>query len=67
MEEIARQVGPARIDIAHERLGPRDPPVVLLIMGGGAQMISWPDDFCDTLVGRVPKPMIVKKLQELAG
>jgi len=52
MEEIARQVGPARIDIAHERLGPRDAPVVLLIMGGGAQMISWPDDFCDTLVGR---------------
>jgi pimeloyl-ACP methyl ester carboxylesterase len=26
--------------------------VVLLIMGGGAQMISWPDDFCAALVSR---------------
>ena len=52
MEQIAAKVGPARIDIAYERLGSASAPVVLLIMGGGAQMISWPDDFCQALVDR---------------
>lgn len=50
--EIARGIGPARIDIAYERLGdPADPPL-LLIMGLGAQLVGWPDAFCDALVAR---------------
>jgi pimeloyl-ACP methyl ester carboxylesterase len=50
LEQIARKVGPAGIDIAYERLGSCDAPAVLLIMDGGAQMISWPDAFCEALV-----------------
>ena len=50
--ERAPNIGPARIDIAYERLGdPRALPV-LLIMGGGAQLIAWPDGFCDELLRR---------------
>jgi pimeloyl-ACP methyl ester carboxylesterase len=50
--EQASKVGPARIDIAYERLGDPHAPPVLLIMGVGAQLIAWPDGFCDELVGR---------------
>jgi pimeloyl-ACP methyl ester carboxylesterase len=50
--EIASGVGPARIDIAYERLGDPTAPPVLLIMGLGAQLIGWPDGFCDGLVRR---------------
>jgi len=50
--DLAHGVGPARLDIAYERLGdPRD-PVVLLIMGLGAQLLGWPDGLCDLLVER---------------
>ena len=45
-EEIAADVGPARIDIAYERIGVRSAPSVLLIQGLGAQMVGWPDGFC---------------------
>jgi pimeloyl-ACP methyl ester carboxylesterase len=51
-ERIARHVGPSRIDIVYERRGRLDHPPVLLIMGGGAQLIHWPDPFVDALVGR---------------
>ncbi|WP_069167212.1 alpha/beta fold hydrolase [Nocardia altamirensis] len=51
-EETAREVGPSGLDIVYERFGdPRMPPV-LLIMGGGAQMINWPDGFCVELADR---------------
>ena len=50
--EMATSVGPARIDIAYERLGPAQAPPVLLIMGLGAQLIAWPDGFCHELVER---------------
>lgn len=51
-EELAVSVGPSAIDMAFERFGdPGDPPV-LLIMGGGAQMINWPEGFCGELVSR---------------
>lgn len=50
--ERASQVGPARIDIAYQRVGSSDAPPVLLIMGVAAQLIHWPDDFCQALVGR---------------
>ena len=56
-EEKARNVGPAGIDIAYERFGePHDPPV-LLLMGGGAQMISWPEGFIADLAGRGLQPI----------
>jgi len=51
-EEIARNVGPAGIDITSERFGDRAAPPVSLIMGGGAQMINWPECFCAELVDR---------------
>ncbi len=50
--ERASKVGPARIDLAYERLGDAHAPPVLLIMGIGAQLIAWPDGFCDELVRR---------------
>jgi pimeloyl-ACP methyl ester carboxylesterase len=38
--------------LAYEEMGdPADPPL-LLIMGLGSQMISWPDRFCEQLAGR---------------
>jgi pimeloyl-ACP methyl ester carboxylesterase len=50
--EKALRVGPSDIDIAYETMGdPGDPPV-LLITGGGAQLINWPDGFCAELVAR---------------
>ena len=40
------------IELAYETLGdPRD-PALLLIMGLGAQLIDWPDEFCELLAGR---------------
>jgi pimeloyl-ACP methyl ester carboxylesterase len=50
MFQKASKVGPAGIDIAYQRLGNPDAPVVLLIMGLAAQLINWPDVFCDALV-----------------
>jgi pimeloyl-ACP methyl ester carboxylesterase len=47
--EKVSNVGPARIDIAYERLGDPAGTPVLLIMGLGAQLIGWPDGFCDEL------------------
>ena len=49
VERLAR-VGPG-IEIAYQRLGNPDAPVVLLIMGLAAQSIHWPDAFCRALVG----------------
>jgi pimeloyl-ACP methyl ester carboxylesterase len=49
-EIIASNVGPSHLNIAYERMGEIDAPPVLLIMGVGAQMISWPDGFCTALV-----------------
>ncbi len=49
--EVARAVGPADIDIAYERFGDPELPLVLLAMGLGTQMLGWPDGFCDALVG----------------
>ncbi|HEY3975926.1 MAG TPA: hypothetical protein VGM79_01540 [Streptosporangiaceae bacterium] len=31
------------------RFGDPDAPPALLMMGGGAQVISWPDEFCAEL------------------
>lgn len=40
------------IDIYYEENGPADAPVILLVMGLGAQMIAWPDEFIDGLVAK---------------
>jgi pimeloyl-ACP methyl ester carboxylesterase len=48
--ERAANVGPAKIDLAYERLGDPQAPPVLLLMGLGAQLVGWPDGFCDELV-----------------
>ena len=50
--EMARNVGPAGIEIAYERFGDRQAPPVLLVMALGAQMLSWPDGFCAELIAR---------------
>src|SRR5579871_6854152 len=51
-ERKALKVGPAGIEIAYQREGHEDAPVVLLIMGGAAQLIHWPDAFCNALLDR---------------
>jgi pimeloyl-ACP methyl ester carboxylesterase len=40
------------IDIYYEDNGPSDAPVILLVMGLGAQMIAWPDEFIQGLVAK---------------
>jgi pimeloyl-ACP methyl ester carboxylesterase len=50
--EVARSVGPARLDIAYEQFGEPDSPAVLLLMGLGTQMLGWPDGFCTALAAR---------------
>jgi pimeloyl-ACP methyl ester carboxylesterase len=50
--EIARDVGPSRLDIAYERFGDPSAPPVLLVMGLATQMLGWPDGFCSALVDR---------------
>jgi len=50
VDEKASNVGPAGIDIAYQRAGKPDAPVVLLIMGIAAQSIHWPDAFCNPLI-----------------
>ena len=50
VDHKASRVGPARIEIAYQRLGNSDAPVVLLIMGLAAQSIHWPDGVCHALV-----------------
>jgi pimeloyl-ACP methyl ester carboxylesterase len=40
------------IDIFYEDNGPADAPVILLVMGLGTQMIAWPDDMIQGLIGR---------------
>lgn len=52
MDGKALNVGPAGLDIAYQRLGNPDAPLVLLIMGIAAQSIHWPDTFCQALVDR---------------
>jgi len=51
-EQLAVNVGPAKLDIAYEQIGDTDAPPVLLIQGLGAQLIGWPDGFCAALVER---------------
>ena len=40
------------IDLRYDVLGGPDDPPMLLIMGLGAQLIDWPEEFCAALAGR---------------
>jgi pimeloyl-ACP methyl ester carboxylesterase len=40
------------ITLHYEDNGPADAPVILLVMGLGAQMIAWPDSFVEALVAK---------------
>ena len=40
------------INLYYEDNGPADAPVILLVMGLGAQMIAWPDELIQGLVGK---------------
>lgn len=44
-------VSPA-VKLAYECFGDPEDPAVLLVMGFGAQMIAWDEDFCRELAGR---------------
>lgn len=48
-EEAAINVGPSKIKMVYQRFGDSALPPVFLIMGGGAQMINWPEGFCREL------------------
>jgi pimeloyl-ACP methyl ester carboxylesterase len=51
-EQTATNVGPSGIEIAYERRGNPTDPVVLLIMGGAAQLVHWPEGFLAALLHR---------------
>ncbi|XVU20821.1 alpha/beta fold hydrolase [Actinoplanes sp. CA-054009] len=40
------------IDLHYETAGDPAGPALLLVMGLGAQLIDWPDEFCEALAGR---------------
>ncbi len=40
------------LSISYEDKGPRDAPVILLVMGLGGQLTLWPDEFVDALNAR---------------
>ncbi len=48
---MALNAGPAGTEVAYERSAPPAPPA-LLMMGAGAQMISWPERFRAELADR---------------
>jgi len=52
VDEKALKIRTTGVDIAFQRLGKADTPVVLLIMGVAGQSIHWPDGFCHALVER---------------
>jgi pimeloyl-ACP methyl ester carboxylesterase len=46
------QIRANKIDIEYESCGSSDAPVILLVMGLGAQLTRWPKPFVDMLVGK---------------
>lgn len=51
-EVVRRQARNGDVSLAYEVFGPDTGKPLLLIMGGGAQMLLWHDDFCLELVRR---------------
>lgn len=56
-EQEAFNVGPSKIKMVYQRFGESALPPVFLIMGGGAQMINWPEGFCMELARRGLHPI----------
>ena len=52
MQHIKGTAQVGDIELAYERWGKATDPAVLLIMGLGAQLLIWPDSFCQTLVDK---------------
>lgn len=53
----ALNVGPSGIEVAYECFGEAEAVPVLLIMGVGAQMLSWHEGFCAELAARGLRPI----------
>jgi pimeloyl-ACP methyl ester carboxylesterase len=53
----ALRVGPSKIEVAYEDFGDVNAPPVLLIMGVGAQMLNWHEEFCAELASRGLRPI----------
>ena len=51
-EQLAKDVGPAHLDIAYEERGDPKDPAVLLVMGIAAQLVHWPLGFIEALLAR---------------
>ena len=49
-EQLAKDVGPAHLDIAYEERGDPKDPAVLLVMGIAAQLVHWPLGFIEALL-----------------
>jgi len=50
---VSEQLAPANgIEIAYQTFGERSDPALLLVMGLGAQLIHWPEEFCELLASR---------------
>ena len=50
---MSEQIAPANgIEIAYQTFGERSDPALLLVMGLGAQLIHWPEEFCELLAAR---------------
>ncbi len=52
MSATASTIKANGIDVCYEEFGETGDPPLLLIMGLGAQMIAWDDEFCQSLSGR---------------
>lgn len=50
--EVQRIKVSETIELAYESFGNETAPPMLLVMGLGAQMIAWPDEFCTELAAR---------------
>jgi pimeloyl-ACP methyl ester carboxylesterase len=48
-EQMAQANG---IELAYQTFGDSSDPAMLLVMGLGAQLIHWPEEFCEQLAGR---------------
>lgn len=56
-EQEVFNVGPSKIKMVYQPFGDSALPPVFLIMGGGAQMINWPEGFCMELASRGLHPI----------
>ena len=56
-EECVQNIGLSKIKMTYQRFGDPLLPPVFMIMGGGAQMIAWPDGFCIELASRGLHPI----------